>query len=209
MRFDTKIAIAVRADLATWQKLNVAAFLASGVASGAEGLAGKPYEDGSGHRYLEMFRQPVLVYTGTGELLATARERAVGRGLATAIYTEDMFSTGHDDDNRAVVRAVEAAQLRLARGALNWAFTLLVVIPRHSAQPFPELIGSAEPPPSALRNPGGMLPLSAETAAGGFTGGKHDFARLAQHPASSPRHPGHRRHPALDDLQAPRAAPRI
>jgi hypothetical protein len=29
MRFDTKIAIAVREDLATWQKLNVTAFLAS------------------------------------------------------------------------------------------------------------------------------------------------------------------------------------
>ena len=114
MRFDTKIAIAVRADLATWQKLNVTAFLASGVASGVEGLAGKPYEDGSGHRYLEMFRQPVLVYAGPGELLATVRERAVGRGLAAAIYTEDMFSTGHDDDNRAVVRAIEAAKLRLA-----------------------------------------------------------------------------------------------
>ena len=69
MRFDTKIAIAVRADLATWQKLNVTAFLASGVASGVEGLAGKPYEDGSGNRYLEMFRQPVLVYAGSGEEL--------------------------------------------------------------------------------------------------------------------------------------------
>jgi hypothetical protein len=114
MRFDTKIAIAVRADLAIWQKLNVTAFLASGVAFGVEGLAGKPYEDGSGNRYLELFRQPVLVYTGPGELLATVRERAVGRGLPAAIYTEDMFATGHDDDNRAVVQAVEADQLRLA-----------------------------------------------------------------------------------------------
>lgn len=114
MRFDTKIAIAVRADLATWQKLNVTAFLASGVAFGVEGLAGKPYEDASGNRYLEMLRQPVLVYAGPGELLATVRERAVSRGLPAAIYTEDMFATGHDDDNRAVVRAVGAAQLRLA-----------------------------------------------------------------------------------------------
>jgi hypothetical protein len=114
MRFDTKIAIAVRADLAIWQKLNVTAFLASGVAFGVEGLAGKPYEDGSGNRYLELFRQPVLVYTGPGELLATVRERAVGRGLPAANYTEDKFATGHDDDNRAVVQAVEADQLRLA-----------------------------------------------------------------------------------------------
>lgn len=114
MRFDTKIAIAVQDGLATWQKLNVTAFLASGVAAGVPEVAGKPYEDGSGNRYLEMFRQPVLVYTGPAAALATVRERAVARGLPTAVYTEELFSTGNDDDNRAAVRAVAAAGLRLA-----------------------------------------------------------------------------------------------
>jgi hypothetical protein len=114
MRFDTKIALAVRADLATWQKLNVTAFLASGVAAGVEGVAGKPFQDASGHRYLEMLRQPVLVYAAPGEVLAAVRERAVARGLPTAIYTEELFATGNDDDNRAAVRAVEASELRLA-----------------------------------------------------------------------------------------------
>jgi hypothetical protein len=114
MRFDTKIAIVVREDLAVWQQLNVTAFLASGVASGAAETIGKPYEDGSGNRYLEMFRQPVLVYTADAAALGGARERAVSRDLPTAIYTGDMFRTGHDDDNRAVVRAVAAADLELA-----------------------------------------------------------------------------------------------
>ena len=59
IRFDTKIAIAVRADLEPWQKLNVTAFLASGIAANAEDIMGKPYEDGSGNTYLELFRQPV------------------------------------------------------------------------------------------------------------------------------------------------------
>jgi hypothetical protein len=113
MRFDTKIAIAVRDDLAGWQQLNVTAFLASGVAAGVPETAGKPYEDGSGHRYLEMFRQPVLVYAADGPLLTTVRERAAGRGLTTAIYTEDLFSTDNDDDNRAAVRAVASADLNL------------------------------------------------------------------------------------------------
>ena len=114
MRFDTKIAIAVRSDLATWQKLNVTAFLASGVAAGVAEAAGKPYEDGSGNRYLEMFRQPVLVYTGPGQALAAARERAVARGMPTALYTEELFETGDDDSNRAAVRAVAAESLVLA-----------------------------------------------------------------------------------------------
>jgi hypothetical protein len=114
MRFDTKIAIAVRADLEQWQKLNVTAFLASGVASTVGETIGKPYEDGSGHRYLEMFRQPVLCYAADGPALTAARERALGRGLPTAIYTEDLFATDNDDDNRAAVRAVPAAGLNLA-----------------------------------------------------------------------------------------------
>lgn len=114
MRFETKIAIVVRADLAVWQQLNVTAFLASGIAAAFGDTIGKPYEDGSGNRYLELFRQPVLVYAGDAASLGTVRERAVSRDMATAIYTEDMFSTGHDEANRAVVRDVPAADLRLA-----------------------------------------------------------------------------------------------
>jgi hypothetical protein len=114
MRFETKIAIVVREDLAVWQQLNVTAFLASGIAAAFGDTIGKPYEDGSGHRYLELFRQPVLVYAGDTASLGLVRERAVNREMATAIYTEDMFSTGHDEANRAVVRDVPAADLRLA-----------------------------------------------------------------------------------------------
>jgi hypothetical protein len=114
MRFETKIAIVVRADLAGWQQLNVTAFLASGIAAAFGDTIGKPYEDGSGNRYLELFRQPVLVYAGDAASLGLVRERAVSREMATAIYTEDMFSTGFDEANRAVVRDVPAAELRLA-----------------------------------------------------------------------------------------------
>jgi hypothetical protein len=115
MRFDTKIGIAVRDDLAVWQRLNVTAFLASAVAAGAEGVIGEPYEDGSGTRYLAMFRQPVLVYAAADtHALALARERAVTRGLLVAVYTDDMFKTGHDEANRAVVHAVAADDLVLA-----------------------------------------------------------------------------------------------
>lgn len=105
MRFPTKIAVAVRDDLETWQRLNVTAFLASAVAGTHPGAIGEPYEDGSGTRYLPMFREPVLVYAGPAGALERCRTRALGRGLATAIYTRQMFETDNDDDNRAVVRA--------------------------------------------------------------------------------------------------------
>ena len=119
VRFDTKIAIAVRADLEPWQQLNVTAFLASGIAASAADIMGKPYEDGSGNTYLELFRQPVVVYAADGETLSLAHQRALTRGIPIAIYTMDMFGTGNDDDNRAVVRAVPAAELRFAGLALH------------------------------------------------------------------------------------------
>jgi len=113
MEFDTKIGIAVRDDLATWQKLNVTAFLASGVAGGIGETVGDAYEDGSGNQYLPMFRQPVMVYAGTGDALVTAHQRALRRGMTTAVYTEELFKTGNDVDNRAAVRAVAVDELRL------------------------------------------------------------------------------------------------
>jgi hypothetical protein len=113
MRFDTKIGIVVRDDLAVWQKLNVTAFLASAVAGGVSEVIGEPYEDGSGNAYLPMFRQPVLVYAAGGAALGRVRETALGRGLRTAVFTEDMFKTGDDEANRAAVRVVGAADLAL------------------------------------------------------------------------------------------------
>jgi hypothetical protein len=119
MRFDTKIAIAVRADLAQWQKLNVTAFLSSGIAAAVPETIGKPYEDGSGNTYLELFRQPVVVYAAAAPILSQAHQRALARQLPVAIYTMDMFTTGNDDDNRAVVRAVPADALSFAGLAVH------------------------------------------------------------------------------------------
>ena len=113
MRFGTKIAVVVREDLATWQKLNVVAFLSSAVASGAQETIGQPYEDGSANRYLPMFRQPVLVYTGATDGLLRAHRRVLSRGLCAAVYTEELFTTDNDVDNRAAVRAVPADRLNL------------------------------------------------------------------------------------------------
>lgn len=118
--FDTKVAVVVRDDLAVWQRLNVTAFLMSGVIGGAEPAAiGPPYVDGSDVSYLGMLVQPVLVYEASGAKLRTVHARALSRGVPFAIYTYDLFSTGHDDDNRAAVRAVETESLDLVGLALR------------------------------------------------------------------------------------------
>jgi hypothetical protein len=119
MRFETKIAIVVREDLPVWRKLNMVAFLASGVAGGRDGVLGQAYRDGSGNEYLPMFGQPVLVFAaGAGEL-AGVWERARQRGLGLAVFTQELFATGNDEDNRAAVRAVPAEKLDLAGLALH------------------------------------------------------------------------------------------
>ncbi|MFE5487423.1 DUF2000 family protein [Streptomyces sp. NPDC056527] len=106
VRFDTKIAVLLRADLEPWQRLNVTAFLVSGLGTAAPVVIGEPYEDADGTPYLPMFRQPVLVFEGTKEVLSAAHGRALSRALPTAVFTSDLFATGNDRDNRAAVRAV-------------------------------------------------------------------------------------------------------
>ena len=118
--FDTKVALVVRDDLAAWQRLNVCAFLISGVVAGAgEPVVGPDYEDASGRAYLPMLVQPVLVFEAPGARLRTVYERAVVRELRFAIYTADLFETGKDDDNRAVVRAVPSDELDLVGFAVR------------------------------------------------------------------------------------------
>lgn len=100
--FITKVALIVRDDLAVWQKLNVTAFLASGIAVSAPDAIGEPYEDAAGRRYCRMLGQPMLVFAGTREQLQTAQRGALERGLTVAAYVAAMFGTGHDAANRAV-----------------------------------------------------------------------------------------------------------
>jgi hypothetical protein len=113
VRFDTKIAVLLRDDLATWQRLNVTAFLVSGLGPQLPEVIGAPYEDADGVPYLPMFRQPVLVFEGAKETLKAAHTRALSRALPRSVFTADLFTTGNDRDNRAAVRAVPTADLDL------------------------------------------------------------------------------------------------
>src|SRR6201981_3552112 len=114
MQFDTKIAVVIRTDLEAWQKLNVASFLAGGIAASFPECVGAPYEDGSATKYLALIGQPILIYGADRSALSRALERALARNVRPALYTEDMFRTTHDEANRAPVKAVAAPGLHLA-----------------------------------------------------------------------------------------------
>jgi hypothetical protein len=106
MRFDTKFVVIVREDLALWQKLNVTAFLAGGLAGTQPELIGEPYLDASGTIYSPLVRQPILVFAATTDELTKAHQRGLERQVTLAIYTSELFATGHDEANRAAVAAV-------------------------------------------------------------------------------------------------------
>ncbi|MEO3434926.1 DUF2000 family protein [Inquilinus sp. CAU 1745] len=113
MRFETKIAVAVREDLATWQKLNVACFLSGGLVGAYPELAGERYADASGREYGPLIRQPVLVFAASADELTRTLRRALDRGLSPSLYTSELFATGHDEANRAAVAGIATEALDL------------------------------------------------------------------------------------------------
>ncbi len=103
----------MRGDLAAWQKLNAACFLAGGLVGMHPELSGESYRDASGQVYGPLIRQPVLVFAASGEDLTRVLHRALDRGLKASIYTEALFATGNDTDNRAAVASVPTDKLDL------------------------------------------------------------------------------------------------
>ncbi len=98
MQFDTKIAVVIRIDLQVWQKLNVAAFLTSGIAAAFPECIGDPYEDASGTKYLSLIGQPILIYGADGPALSRALDRALKANIPAEVYgqLEEEFSRFND-----------------------------------------------------------------------------------------------------------------
>lgn len=119
MNFDTKIAIVVREDLATWQKLNVTAFLTSGIVGAHGNLLGEPYEDAAGNTYNPLAIQPMIVLSADANRIQTIYKRAMDRGVRLSLYIDDMFETGHDAANRATVKARQPDEMTIAGLALQ------------------------------------------------------------------------------------------
>ena len=117
--FATKVAVVVREDLESWQRLNVTAFLISGITAANPKLVGAAYADADGQQYLRLLGIPILVFEATMDTLTAARQRALGRDIPLAVYTREMFATGHDAANRAAVAGVRGADLDLVGVALH------------------------------------------------------------------------------------------
>ncbi|MDK1384965.1 DUF2000 family protein [Sinorhizobium sp. 8-89] len=100
--FETKFAIILRDDLALWQKLNVTAFLATGIVGQKPEVIGEAYRDAAGNIYNALSIQPIIVLSADGITLGNIQRRALERQVRTSLYVDEMFSTGHDAANREV-----------------------------------------------------------------------------------------------------------
>jgi hypothetical protein len=119
--FDTKVAIILRNDLLMWQRLNVAAFLATGVAACAPEAMGEPYVDGDGHRYGNMLGQPMLIFEADLDAMQGVHRIGLERQLTIIPYIFAMFSTGHDVANRQVFLQENPNTLNLVGLAIRGA----------------------------------------------------------------------------------------
>lgn len=134
MEFDTKIKIVLRNDLKVWQKLNVTAFLISGIA-GTQNIIGQPYVDSDGVEYLPMSQQPIMIHSASGEQLKELLKKALNKEVAISIFTEELFETYNDEDNREMVSRFKTEELNLVglgiRGKKNQVDRLLKGVELH------------------------------------------------------------------------------
>lgn len=128
MEFDTKIKIVLRNDLEVWQELNVTAFLMSGIA-GTQDIIGQPYKDADGVEYLPMSQQPIMLHSASGEQMKELLKKALTKDVVISIFTEELFNTYNDEDNRAMVGRFKTEELNLVgigiRGKKNHVDRLL------------------------------------------------------------------------------------
>ncbi|MFS2179637.1 DUF2000 family protein [Rhizobium pisi] len=100
--FDTKIAVVLRNNLAGWQKLNVTAFLMTGIAGSHPEIIGEPYRDRAGNLYNPLSIQPIIVLSADEATISSIHRRTLERDVTASLFVEEMFATGHDTANRAV-----------------------------------------------------------------------------------------------------------
>ena len=94
MRFDTKIAVVVREDLAVWQKLNVTAFLMSGITGQYPGILADSYFDAEGRRFNSLCKRPIICMVTDANTLRLIHLRAIERNIQTSAHRGDVCHRG-------------------------------------------------------------------------------------------------------------------
>lgn len=120
MLYDAKIALVLRQDLASWQKLNVAAFLASAIASQFPDPHGQPLVSASGTAYLSFLELPIRVYQAEGvaglqraavRYEGGSRKRSRGSQLCRRDEEQPLVGLAMYGDSKLVNRTLDELKL--------------------------------------------------------------------------------------------------
>jgi len=113
--FENKIAIILRNDLMTWQKLNVTSFLASSIAISFPEVHGKAFFTKNGDEFLPFISQPILIYKSDNDNeMKRAFNRAKERGLYIGVYPQSFFATKSAEENHLVMESFNNEEQLLA-----------------------------------------------------------------------------------------------
>ncbi|KDM66082.1 DUF2000 domain-containing protein [Acidiphilium sp. JA12-A1] len=99
-----KTAIIVLETLPTWQKLNVTAFLATGIGDASPNAMGEIYHDAADRPFTRLFGEPIVIFTAPQGILVHALNQALTRDLTRAAYVDAMFFQPNGEAGRAVFR---------------------------------------------------------------------------------------------------------
>ena len=115
----SRLALVLRDDLLTWQRLNVTAFLSSSIAANPQSPPmGGTYVDALGRNYGEMFAQPVMVFEANAQVLQSALLTALDENMVVRVFPDVLFTTGNDADNRAAFMKLAPREMAVAGLAL-------------------------------------------------------------------------------------------
>ena len=102
--YDNKIALVIKNDLLSWQKLNVASFLASAIAIQFPDTHGEKFINASGSVYLPFIKHPILIYKAESDAeIKRAFNRAKERELHIGIYTLPLFTTKNEAETHVEI----------------------------------------------------------------------------------------------------------
>jgi len=114
-----KVSLVLSDDLKTWQRINVAAFLVSGIVGAHRELIGQPYVDHLGNTYNALLIEPIAILVADRQTLCEIHMRAVNQRLRVSLFVEGMFDTMDDESNRRAMKQASLSQGTIVGVGLN------------------------------------------------------------------------------------------
>lgn len=119
MHKSAKTAILLLDSMPSWKKLNVTAFLATGIGDASPEAMGEKYSDSLGREYTRLFEQPIVVFSASQDVLREALSIGHDKGLTCSAYVHSMFEQSNGVQGRRVFQEEEANCLDLVGVALR------------------------------------------------------------------------------------------